>query len=65
MTRNLNYIELNREDFIKTKSNISIDKIELTDFKNDSITLEEISNANTIVFVDGNNSRELKNRGII
>ena len=50
--------ELKRSDLIENKKNILINEISIFDFKETSITTNEVNKAKQIVFID--NNKELK-----
>lgn len=56
------YIQLNRDDLQKHKNNLHIDKIVLYDFKGSAMSREEMHKAEHIIFIDGEQIKELKNR---
>ena len=56
------YIELRRDDLQRKKYNLPINKITYHDFKSDVLSPEDINKAELIVFIDGEEIRELKNR---
>ena len=56
------YIELIRDDLQKNKNNLPIDKITLYDFKASAMSRNEMLKADRIIFVDGKEFKELKNR---
>lgn len=59
---NKRFIELTRDDLVKFKSDLPIDKISIWDFKTDSMSIYEIYKAELIIFKDGEQFKELKNR---
>ena len=56
------YIELKRDDLQKNKNNLPIEKITLYDFKGSVLLRDEMCKAEQIIFVDGEQIKELKNR---
>jgi hypothetical protein len=56
------YIELKRDDLQKDKNNLPIEKITIYDFKGSVMSRDEICKAEQIIFVDGEQIKELKNR---
>jgi hypothetical protein len=56
------FIELTREDLVKFKSYLPIDKISCYDFKSSSITRDELHKAEKITFKDGEEIKILKSR---
>lgn len=56
------YIQLKRDDLQFNKNNLPIDKITLYDFKGSVMSIEEMRKAEQIIFVDGEQIKELKNR---
>jgi len=54
-------IELKRSDLQKDKNNLPIDMITLYDFKGSVMSRNEINMAEQIIFVDGEQIKELKN----
>ena len=59
---NKRFIELTRDDLVKFKSDLPIDHISIYDFKRSVISIDEISKAELIIFKDGEQIKELKNR---
>ena len=55
----LTRISLYRDDMIESKKHTSIEDVMITDFK---ITIDEVEQANEIVFYDGNKFKFLKKR---
>ena len=53
-------IELTRDDLIKWESSIPIENVSIYDFKNSSITVDEIRKASLIIFKDGDKEIILK-----
>ena len=56
------FIELTRDDLVKFKSDLPIDEISIYDFKGSSMSIDEIYKAELIIFKDGEQIKELKNR---
>jgi hypothetical protein len=56
------FIELTRDDLVKFKRDLSIDEINLHNFKSSAMSREEMHKAELIIFKDGEQIRELKNR---
>ena len=56
------FIELTRDDLGKFKSDSPIDEISIYDFKSSSMSREEMHKAELIIFKDGEQIKELKNR---
>lgn len=56
------FIELRRDDLVKFKSNLQIDEISIHDFKNSAMSREEMHKSELIIFKDGEQMKELKNR---
>lgn len=56
------YIELKRDDLQKDKNNLPIEKITLYDFKGSVMSRDEMCKAEQIIFVNGEQIKELKNR---
>ena len=59
---NKRFIELTREDLVKSKSDLPIDKISFYDFKSSSMTRDELHKAEKITFKDGEEIKILKSR---
>lgn len=55
-------IELTRDDLVKNKSDLPINEINCYDFKASVLSKEEIRRADLIIFKDGKNVKELKNK---
>ena len=51
-----------RSDLLEEKAKLPIEGITIYDFKNDALSPDEIKKAEYIIFVDGRNIIELKNR---
>ena len=56
------YIEIKRDDLQFDRNNLPIDKITIYDFKGSVMSREEMRKAEQIIFVDGEQTKELKNR---
>jgi SHS2 domain-containing protein len=56
------YIELKRDDLRKDKNNLLIEEITLYDFKGSIMSRDEMCKAEQIIFVDGEQIKELKNK---
>lgn len=56
------FIELTREDLVKFKTDLPIDKISIYDFKGTVLSRDEIDKADLITFKDGEQIKELKNK---
>ncbi len=57
-----NHIVLSPDDLGELYGDTKFDQVSMTMFKSNSITKKEILMAHIIVYVDGDNSRVLKNR---
>lgn len=56
------FIILTREDLVKFKSDLLINKISVYDFKSSSMSKNEMRKAKLIIFKDGNKTKKLKNK---
>lgn len=56
------FIILTREDLVKFKSDLLINKISVYDFKSSSMSKDEMQKAKLIIFKDGNKTKKLKNK---
>ena len=55
-------ITLGRNDLIRNKRDAIVEEIEINHFRNKSITMRDIMQADKVIFIDGNITKVLKNR---